>query len=312
MKSKGCFITAVLALCLFYNGLASAQVIDRIVAKVNSDIITLFELNKEAAPFLKQLESAGYGAEKKKEMLQQIQAKVLNLLVDRSLTQQEAARYNITVSDEELDTVIENLKAKNSWTQEELETMLAREGMTLESYREGYKKQMLQTRLINHAVKSKVIITESEIQAFYQENADRFAGTKKYHLRNILMKDKNSIDQVYKQLESKTAFTDLAKKFSLAPNAVDGGDLGFFDISSFSPEIKDSIAQLNIGDYTEVIQTAQGYQIFYVDEILVKDNKTLDQVRDEIHETLYRKAVEKKFETWLDSLKKQAHIEIKL
>jgi len=126
------------------------------------------------------------------------------------------------------------------------------------------------------------------------------------------MQDKDKIDAVKLKIDNKEDFSALAKQYSMAPNASDGGDLGVFDIASFSTGIKDSIAVLKKGEHTGVIQTAQGFQIFYAEDIEKGNEKSFEQVKDEIHESLYREQVEKKFETWLESLKKKAHIKIML
>ncbi|MBU2629788.1 MAG: SurA N-terminal domain-containing protein, partial [Proteobacteria bacterium] len=165
----------------------SAEVIDRIVAIVDDDIVTLVQLNKEAAPYLKNIESSEYSDEKKKQMVQDIHQKILNALVDRSLTQQEAKKYHISVSDTEINNAVENVKKVKSLSQEEFEIALEQEGLTLKEYRENIEKQILQAKLINHAVKSKVIITEAEIKKQYEADADKYAGKKKHHLRNILV-----------------------------------------------------------------------------------------------------------------------------
>ncbi|MCF6247740.1 MAG: SurA N-terminal domain-containing protein [Desulfobacula sp.] len=300
-------ISITLSLCMPL----SAHVIDKIVAIVDSDIITLVELNKESAPYLQKLEAAGYPDEKKKQMKKQIQDKILSLLIDRSLTQQEAKKYNIIVSDAEVDNSLETLKKMKSLTQEEFEMALIKDGMTLEKFRENSKKQMLQTKLINHSVKSKVVITEVEIKAYYDANTKKYAGIKKYHLKNILLSDEEKARAVYKKLTHKKRFTTLAKKYSKAPNATDGGNLGIFDINNFSASIKQRIGTLKKGEFTTVMKTTQGYQIFYVEDIVLDGNKTLEQANDEIYELLYRQQVEKKFKTWLESLKKQANIELK-
>ncbi len=288
-----------------------AQVIDKIVAIVDSDIITLVDLNNESAPFLKNLESAGYTDEKKKQMKKQIQDKVLSMLIDRSLTQQEAKKYNITVSDAEIDSSVENLKKIKSLSQDELEAALLRDGMTLEVFREKSGKQMLQTKLINYSVKSKVVITDSEIKAYYDAHFQKYSGIKKYHLKNILIGNEDTAQSVFKKLTQKKNFTTLAKKYSEAPNATDGGDLGVFDISNFSETIRRRIVTLKKNEFTTVMKTTQGFQIFYVEDIVLEGDKTLEQASNEIHELLYRQEVEKKFTTWLESLKKQAHIELK-
>ncbi|MCD4719720.1 MAG: SurA N-terminal domain-containing protein [Desulfobacula sp.] len=290
----------------------SADVIDRIVAIVNNDIVTLVQLSKETAPYLKNIKSSGYSDDKKKQMMQTIDKKMLNALVDQSLTQQEARKYHLNVSDTEINNAMENVKKTKSLTREEFEKALEQEGLTLEEYRENIKKQILQAKLINHAVKSKVIITESDIKKLYEANLEKYSGKKKYYLRNILMDNEDEIKEIKKKLDKKKKFIFLAKKYSIASNASDGGDLGTFDISNFSESIKDSISKLNKGDYTNVISTAQGFQIFYIEDIVLEGAKTLQEAYDEIHEILYREQVDKKFETWLESLKKKAHIKIML
>lgn len=293
-------------------GSISADVIDRIVAVVDNDIVTLVQLRKETAPYFKKMEASGYSDEKEKQMKQEIDKKILDALIDQSLTQQEAKKYQISVSDNEINNAVENFKKSRSLGDKEFESALERQGLTLDDYRENVKKQILQSRLINHAVKSKVVILESDIKKEYQANMDKYSGQKKYHLRNILMTGEDEMKKVKKKLDNKGLFQTLAKAYSIAPNASDGGDLGTFDITNFSSDIKLSISKLNKGEYTDVISTAQGFQIFYVEDIVLEGAKTLEQAHDEIHEKLYNIQAEKKFKTWLESLKKKAHIKILL
>ncbi|WP_300462810.1 SurA N-terminal domain-containing protein [Desulfobacula sp.] len=313
MKKKiNGIVFSLMILGLSICGSISAEVIDRIVAIVDNDIITLVQLNKESAPYMKNIESAGYSDEKKKEMIQDIHKKLLTALIDRSLTRQEAMKYHIEVSDIEINTAVESVKRDKVLSQAEFERALEQEGLTLTEYRDNIKNQILQTRLINHAVKSKVIITESDIKKQYDANADKYAGKKKYHLRNILMDNESEINAIRKKLDNHMDFATLAKETSMAPNASDGGDLGVFDITNFSETIKASISQLKKGEYTNVISTAQGFQIFYIQDIVLENGKTYAQAHDEIQNSLYQEQVAEKFKTWLESLKKKAHIEIKL
>jgi len=293
-------------------GSISAEVIDRIVAIVNNDIVTLVQLSKETAPYIKNIESSGSSEEKKNEAVKQINNKILMAMVDRSLTQQEAQKYRITVSDTEIENALENVKKERSFSQEDFEDALKKEGRTIKGYREDVRKQILQSKLINHAVKSKVVITESEIKKYYDSNAKKYSGQKKYHLRNILMDNEDELKQIRKKLDAKEDFSGLAKKHSLLPNASEGGNLGLFDINNFAENIKEIISGLNKGDYSNVISTTQGFQIFYVEDIVLDGNKTYEQAHDEIQEILYSEQVKKKFETWIESLKENAHIKIML
>ncbi|HGY12010.1 MAG TPA: parvulin peptidyl-prolyl isomerase [Desulfobacterales bacterium] len=313
MKKKINWIIFSLILINFsFCGSISAEVIDRIVAIVNNDIVTLVQLRKETAPYVKKIGTSGLSDEKKKQAMQDIDKKILTALVDQSLTQQEAQKYHINVSDTDIDNAVENVKKNKSLSDKEFESALAQEGLTLEGYRENIKKQILQARIINHAVKSKVVITPSDILKEYQANMDKYSGKKKYHLRNILMDNEDKIKEIKKKLDMNKEFIPLAKEYSIASNASDGGDLGIFDISNFSKNIKDSLSKLSKGQFTDVISTAQGFQIFYIEDIVLDGAKTLEQAQDEIYENLYRELSEEKFKTWLESLKKKAHIKIML
>jgi len=308
--NKMVFSLMIMSFC--FCGAISAEVIDRIVALVDDDIITLVQLSRETAPYMKNIEASGYSDAKKKQMVNDINNKVLDALIDRSLTQQEAKKYRIDVSEPEIDKAVENVLKTRSLTHADFLQALSKEGLALEEYRENIKKQILQAKLINSAVKSKVIITDAEIKKVYERDAEKYSGKKQYHLRNILMENEDAIKKIKIKLDKNGKFTLVAKEYSIAPNAQDGGDLGVFDIDNFSKNIKESISNLNKGGFTDVISTAQGFQIFYVEDIVLIGQKTLEQARDEIFTNLYRSAVEIKFKTWLESLKKKAHIQKKI
>jgi peptidyl-prolyl cis-trans isomerase SurA len=298
--------------CLITCPPVSAEVVDRIVAIVNNDIVTLVQLNKETAVYKKNFETAGYDDDQKQKMIDKINEKILNALIDQSLTRQEAEKYHITVSENTIDNAVKNVMESKSLSQEEFEKALKREGLSLTEYRKNIKKQILQSQLINHAVKSKVIIMESDIKFYYKNNMGKYSGQKKYHLRNILMSSEDKFKEVSKKLNENQSFSSIAQEYSIAPNAKDGGDLGLFDIKNFPENIKEEISKLIKGQHTDVISTSQGFQIFYVDNITVQAGQTYDQVHDAIHKILYNIQVEKKFKTWLESLKKKAHIKIML
>ena len=305
-------ILFLMMICWIFSCSVSAEVIDKIVAIVDSDIITLVELNKETSAYRNKIEAAAYSDDQKQKMIQEITAKVLNSLIDNSLTSQEAIKYRISVSDNAIDNVVKNMMDSKSMSLEELEKALEHDVLTLTEYRKNIEKQILRTKLINHAVKSKVVVLESDIQLYYNNHKENYSGQKKYYLRNILINKEDKIQDIRSQLDDKKDFKELAKQYSIAPNAKDGGDLGLFDIQNFPDNIKTEITKLKKGQFTDIITTPQGFQIFYIEDIVLKGGKTYEQAHDEIDEILYSAQAEKKFTTWLESLKKNAHIKIML
>jgi peptidyl-prolyl cis-trans isomerase SurA len=292
--------------------LSEQEIVDRIVAVVNDDIITLSKLHKAVQPYLKQVASSQRSETAKKQMVEAIEKEMLNTLIDRTLTMQEAARQQISVSDADVQTAIENFKKQNGMDQEAFERGLESEGISLEEYRERVREDIMQSLLVNRVIRSRIIVTQSEIEAYYQAHPEKFRGEEKYHLRNILAASESQVEQVLSRLDQGLSFPEAARQYSSAPNAAEGGDLGVFDIQTFSDSIKAAVKQLKKGEYSRMISTNQGFQIIYVEDILETGGKTLEEAGKEIQDLLYREQAEEKFAGWIESLKKNAHIKIML
>lgn len=301
---------------------ATAQVVDRIVAVVNEEIILLSELQDRLEPFAQRIRQQGFDPGQERQMLFKVREEIINRLVDEKLTDQEIKRNDIQVSQDEVDNAIERIKAANYFTDEDLRQFLEQEQMTMEQYRETIKEQILRTRLVNYQVKSKIVITEAEIQAYYDRNPDIYGGKRRYHLRNILMRVPGfstdaqraavleTMQQLRARAEAGASFADLARTYSQSPAAADGGDIGEFEEETLSPQIRAALEGLEPGGTTAVLNTDQGFQLLFLEAIRRTEGKPLDQVREEIHQSLFDEVVEKRFASWLEALRSQSHIKI--
>lgn len=311
---SGILLTAVcfvLAMAMAPGGRA-AEVVDRIVAVVNDDIITLQQLNKAVAPYIEKVQKASYPEEKRKKILYNLKKDMLNRMIERTLADQEAEKYNITVSEAEVDKAIERFKENRSMTQEELEKGLQQDGMTFQGYRDKIRKELLRPKLISRAVNSKVVVTDTEVKTYYEEHKDKYTGIKKYELRNILAEKRERVEQAMTFLEKGGDFRAAAEKFSEASNASEKGYLGVFKADAFSEKLKSRITSCKPGEYTDIIETDRGFQIFYVQNIEKSGGKSLKEAREEIVDTLYDRKASEKFDKWMQSLKKNSHIKTML
>jgi peptidyl-prolyl cis-trans isomerase SurA len=299
-----------------------AEIVDRIVAVVNDDIITLFELNQSIKPYEDKIHALGYTEEKERRMIFKVREGVLSQLIDRKIEDQQIKRSNIKISEEQIDQTIEQIKEKNFFTDEDLRLALAKDGLTMEVYRNKIKEEILQTRLINLEVKSKVVITEEDISAYYEKHLDMYGGKQKYHLRNILIRiptfaDENKkleirakIDEILKELKAGQSFETMAKNYSVSSTAAEGGDLGLFELESLSPQLQKTIKRMKPGEFTPVLETDQGYQIFFLQEILKTPGKSLEDVSPEIQRILFQENADKKYQEWIEGLRKKSVIKI--
>ena len=176
--------------------------------------------------------------------------------------------------------------------------------------------------MISRAVKSKIVITSEDIKTYYENHKDVYSGKKKYHLRNIIMKVAADADEtkklmIFKNIEAVLSklkqgepFDKLARIYSDSPLASEGGDLGLFEVKDLSPQLQEAVKVLKGGEYTPVLDTDQGYQIIYVQEIQKSPGKTLEESTSEISQKLYKDTVNRKYESWLNDLKSRSHIKI--
>jgi peptidyl-prolyl cis-trans isomerase SurA len=300
----------------------SAEIVDRIVAVVNDDVITLTELNTLIKPYIEKIRTLGYSPEKEKQLIFKVRESMLNRLIDEKIEDQEIKRAKIEISDEQIDSTLERIKETNFYTDEDLRAGLAKDGLTMKEYRKRIRDQILRTRLVNLNVKSKIVITKEDIKAYYEKHLDKYGGKKKYHLRNIIMtvpsladsgkklEIKAKMDEILEELKAGQSFEALAKKYSESPAASDGGDLGVFEFDSLSPKLQKAIKDIKPGGFTPVLDTDQGYQIFFLEEIVNAPGKSLESVSPEIERILYEESVERKYQTWIEGLRKQAVIKI--
>lgn len=300
---------------------SAAELVDRVMAIVNEDIILMSDLEAAMAPVRVQLKKSGMSEIEQRIALENQKAVMLDQLINEKLTDQQAERNGIHVSQEEVDRAIERILAVNRFSEAELKRLLKLDGIIFEDYRKQIHDQILQSKIVNREVKSKVVITDEDVTAYYEAHKDQYAGQIKYHLKHLLMRydpdgaGTNSrayeqMQQIYKRLQAGESFDSLTKVYSQSTTAEQGGDLGVFESRLLAAPIQKAVERLSAGQFTPVLETEQGYQIFYVQEVMDVGGKPLAEASAEIQDKLYAERVEEKFKAWLTELRQRAHIQI--
>jgi peptidyl-prolyl cis-trans isomerase SurA len=313
-----CVWMVVTAVTVGFVGAQQSEVIDRIVAVVNSDIITLYDLNRTFKPYEANIKALKYPEDKERQTLYQVRSDVLNQLIDGQLADQQTKLAQITVSQKEIDTTIERLKESRSFTEEQLREGLAAQGVTMEEYRKEIESQILRTKLVNREIKSKIVITAEDIITYYDSHQDKYAGDKKYYLWNLFIKasviDKNIALQEMKsvalKLKQGSPFEGLVTELNESSSAVKGTDLGLYRRDELSEELRAVVSKLKSNEFSEILETNFGYQIIYVQEIQDTEAKPIEEVEAEIQQILYDELVDNKYQDWLEELRARSHIRI--
>ncbi len=300
-----------------------ARVVDKIVAVVNDEIITFYELNSAFEPYLKNIENT-YKGQDKDDLIIQSRETFLQRLVDNLLIEQEAKRTGIIVKEEDVMGVIQETLNRQNLSMQDFLKNLAAEGSTIEAVKKDIRSQIVRTRLLRREVKDKIIVNDSEIGAYYNEHRQEYEGKESVRMKQILLPRPSGADKnVEKKLKNEALrlrdriikgepFDLLVAQYSKGPAASHGGDVGFIEKGTIIPEVEAVAFGLPVGQVSEVIESTVGFHIIKVVDKKGAGLKPIAVVREEIKAKLEEEKLEKKFGEWIASVRARSHVEIKL
>lgn len=302
-----------------------AEVVDKIIAVVNDEIITLGEFNTAFEPYLKNIED-NYKGKDKEALINQSKEAFLKRLVDNLLIEQEAkkAGKSIVIKDEEVMDVIKDMIAKKKSNMEDFKKNLAREGTSLESLKKDIRSQMMRIRLLRREIKSKVMVSDEEIGEYYNKNRQDYEGKEAVRLKQIFLaipakadkktkaKIKEEAGQLRKRVLAGESFELLAVKYSQGPRAAQGGDIGFIEKGTIIAAVDSVAFNLPMEQVSEVIESSIGFHIIKVVDKKGSGLKPIEAVREEIKTKIEDEKLGKKYEEWITSVRKKSFIEIKM
>jgi len=304
---------------------ANVHIVEQIVAKVNGEIITQTELEKQrmqiAAELLKK--DPTLSGPKLDQAVQAAQADALRDRIDNLLLVQHAKDLNINV-DAEITRQIAKVQAESKkadpeefhkWVQEQT-------GMSFEDVRDQMKNRMLTERVVGQEVGSKVQIPKAELQDYYNKHKSEFVRQEMVFLREILIAPKSNepadvaaAEKKAKEIDARARkgekFGDLARSYSDAPTAAQDGELGAYKRGDLRNEIEDVVFKANRGYITDPIRTSTGFVILKVEERYEPGQASFEDVQNEIMEKLYPERMQPEIRKYLTKLRGDAFIEIR-
>lgn len=298
------------------------NITNAIVAVVNDEIITLHDVNREASPAVNDAEKKGALTDASRIQIRQA---ALDRLIEKKLTGQKIRELNIRVSEEEIRQAIDDVRRQNNIpTQEALISALSVQGLSFDQYRVQLQEQIEKLKLVSVEVRAKVHVGETEIKDYYAANISKYTEDESYKARHIFFKAgaKSSPEDMQRSRTTALAvladarngkdFAELAKSFSEDPAArKDGGDLGSFKKGDMQPELEKAIIALKPGEISELVSTPVGLHIIKLETRQSGTARSLESVRSDIEETLYRKKSEERFSQWAKDLRGKASVEIR-
>ena len=248
--------------------------LDRIIAVVNDEAITSRELEERANFAMKQLAQQGTAPPPKAVVERQI----LERLIGDRVQLQFAKETGLRVEDTELERAIERIAEQNKITVQTLRATLEKDGIPYSKFREDIRNEIVMTRLREREVDNKIVITESEIDALLSTSANEEMRSDEVNLSHILVvvPENASPEQVQArraraeealaQLRKGADFRQVAAAFSEAPDALQGGVMGWRAGERLPTLFYDALKSLKPGEVSELLRSGNGFHILKLNE----------------------------------------------
>ena len=296
-----------------------AETNNRAVAKVNDDVITLYELNSEIEA-LSGKTCEELQAENEQEFFN-IRSQILDGLITEKLIKEKARELEVEATREQVDDYIESIKKKYKITQEELVAQLEKEGLSYKKWRKGKKSELDAHRLFDREIREKMIVTEDDIAEYYESHKKEYEKPGKAHIASIfLVQDSSGAqdssymqkkgEEILARLKKGDSFSDLAREFSNGPGAEDGGDLGNITLTDVDPKILEVIYSLKEGEVSSLIDMGNRLQIIKLIKRSEAEPVPLEEIKEDIARSLYNEEWQKRSQEYIDELKKDSYIKI--
>jgi parvulin-like peptidyl-prolyl isomerase len=309
---------------LFLCGLISSgeAVVDRVVAVVNQEIITLSEVEKWIDPTRQEMITED--RLEKRERNEVLFRQVLERLIEEKLIDQEVKKSGVKISSKEIDAALEEIRQRNGVTQEGLEKALALEGLTLETYKKQIEKGLQRHKLISWSVKVEPKAEEKDLREFYQKNPVRYRTNEAYRASHILfvipkgalpdeIRDiRKKAQNVLEKIKGGADFGEMALLYSQDASAKNRGDLGYFKKGELFPTFEKEALRLKVGEVSGLLRTEFGFHIIKLLDRKGIEPLPFEEVKDKVKADYYEAETEKAFKQFLSTLKEKAVIEIKL
>ena len=294
------------------------MILDRVVASVNDEAVTLSEIQEEGQPVIRKIFQDFVGAERDRRV-DEAEQRLLKDLIDRRLLYQVAKKEGMLPSTAEVQGAIEELKRNNNVSDEaQFRALLKAEGLTIEQVRRTVGERLAIGRLLARQIRAAIILSEDEIAKYYQSHQDKFRRIPEAEIHHALFavgsdqdegQVRQRVDEVLAKIRAGADFVQTAKQY--ADNSFgSGADLLTVRRGELAPEIEAAAFGLPPGGVSEPLRTAAGFHLIKVEKVRAEPVAPLSEVRDVIREQIFQEKYEAKRKDYVASLRAKASIQV--
>ena len=306
---------AIFATAFLAPAARAAHVVERIIARVNGEIITQRQFEKKKADLRADLAQQYSGPELDARVNDESKHLLRNL-IDQSLMVQKAKDEDINVDTDLIKKLDQMRQQVKQPTIEDLQKAAEETGINWEDFKEQIRRQLLMQEVISRNVGSRVVVSREEMRKYYEQHKEDFKSEGMVHLAEILISNTKYKPEeaearakaAVAELKGGAKFSAIVKKYSDDSNAEQGGDIGLQKMGVAAPVINAAISKLDINENTDAIPIKSGYLILRLLERFSPGIPKFEEVESRVNEALYGQRMEPKMREYLTQLRKDSYI----
>jgi peptidyl-prolyl cis-trans isomerase SurA len=296
-------------------GAARAEIIERIIVKVNGEIITLSEFQQRQ---IAAAQAANVPPEQIGSFLRQANARLLQNAIDEILLSQRAEDSGLLLPPEFADEIIDDIKQQNNiTTEEEFQAALAQEGLTLDDLRENIRKSYTRQMMVRRDIESRISVSEEQVLDEYEKRKSTdFTRSATITLQEIFVAEEAGgmtlATEIVERARSGEDFATLARTHSAAPTASTGGEIGEIAQGDLSPELEKEAFALSVGSVSDPIAVEGGHRILKVVAKTTGSVVPFASAKQRIRREMQADLFNKEYEVYIAELREKADIELRV
>ncbi len=268
------FVIASSLLVLTSPAMAEVQLLDRMIAIVDEDVVLESELVRRTNAVIAQIKARG----QKVPSLELLRNQVLERLIIESLQLQTAKRVGVRVGDRELTATIERVAKGAKLSLEAFKEKIESEGTPWATFREDLRNEIMVSRVLNGMVQRRIQISEKEIDNLVAQMDKEGESRTQYHLGHIMLalsenatpeevtKQREQAQKIIDALRKGSSFEEFAIAFSDAQDSLEGGDMGWRSLSQLPTLFAGTVKNMNVRDVSEPLRSGSGLHILFLKE----------------------------------------------
>ncbi len=317
-------MTSALSLAFALLALATGgEVVDRVAATINGEVVTLSDLEERAGAEWLRVEKMDPGPARD-EARRAALRRAFDTVVAEKLLAKEAEVLQLDVTDAQVDAAIADIKTRNHFDDAQLDHALAEQGLDRKAFRVQVKRELETYQVLQYKVRNRVKLSDADVRNYYQSHPQEFGGEEELKVRHIFLplpegaaaaeeeKVRAQGEKVLQRLRGGEDFAAVAREVSKGPSAQEGGDIGWLRRGTIQKQLEDAAFALKDGQFSPLVRAGPGFHILKVEARRRGGGKSFQEAQEEIRSRLYEEQVSSFRQAYIEELKKEAVIEVKI